>query len=78
MCLAQECRDAGEAQIRNPSVSSQALYNQATALPNFRILNYLMLNHINKIVSQFTCKCLPTLAAKTNSDGKIYLEIIRL
>ena len=36
MCLAQEPQhsDAGEAQTRGPSVSSQALYHWATALPS--------------------------------------------
>ena len=35
MCLAQRPQrsDAGEAGTRNPSVSSQALYHWATALP---------------------------------------------
>ena len=35
MCLAQgpQCSDAGEARTRGPSVSSQALYHWATALP---------------------------------------------
>ena len=36
MCLAQgpQRSDAGEAQIRGPSVSSQALYHWATVLPD--------------------------------------------
>ena len=36
MCLAQgpQRSDAGEARTRGPSVSSQALYHWATALPN--------------------------------------------
>ena len=40
MCLAQGLQrsDAGEAQTRGPSVSSQALYHWATALPR-RIIN---------------------------------------
>ena len=35
MCLAQGLQrsDAGEARTRDPSVSSQALYHRATALP---------------------------------------------
>ena len=35
MCLAQgpQCSDKGEARTHNPSVSSQALYHQATTLP---------------------------------------------
>ena len=35
MCLAQgpQRSDAGEARTRDPSVSSQALYHLATALP---------------------------------------------
>ena len=37
MCLAQgpQRSDAGEARTRCPSVSSQALYHWATALPHF-------------------------------------------
>ena len=37
MCFAQgpQRSDAGEARTRGPSVSSQALYHWATALPNF-------------------------------------------
>ena len=37
MCLAQgpQHSDAGEARTRGPSVSSQALYHWATALPGF-------------------------------------------
>ena len=35
MCLAQgpQRNDAGDARTRGPSVSSQALYHRATALP---------------------------------------------
>ena len=38
MCLAQgpQRSDAGEARTRDPSVSSQALYHWATALPNVK------------------------------------------
>ena len=38
MCLAQGSQrsDAGEARTRGPSISSQALYHWATALPGFR------------------------------------------
>ena len=32
--------DAGEAQTRGPSVSSQALYHWATALPNFTHIQF--------------------------------------
>ena len=37
MCLDQgpQCSDAGEARTRGPSVSSQALYHWAIALPSF-------------------------------------------
>ena len=37
MCLAQgpQRSDAGEARTRGPSVSSQALYHRANALPGF-------------------------------------------
>ena len=40
MCLAQEPQrsDAGEAQTRDPSVSSQALYHWATALPLSKVI----------------------------------------
>ena len=39
MCLAQgpQRSDAGEARTRGPSVSSQALYHWATALPQFTL-----------------------------------------
>ena len=42
MCLAQgpQRSDAGEARTRGPSVSSQALYHWATALPIDRDLKY--------------------------------------
>ena len=38
MCLPKgpQCSDAGEARTRGPSVSSQALYHWATALPNLK------------------------------------------
>ena len=40
MCLAQgpQRSDAGEARTRSPSVSSQALYHWATALPTATLL----------------------------------------
>ena len=43
MCLAQgpQRSDAGEARTRGPSVSSQALYHWATALPSQRVLKLL-------------------------------------
>ena len=39
MCLAQgpQRSDAGEARTRHPSVSSQALYHWATALPSIEL-----------------------------------------
>ena len=41
MCLAQgpQRSDAGEARTRGPSVSSQALYHWATALPKFACIS---------------------------------------
>ena len=43
MCLAQgpQHSDAGEARTRYPSVSSQALYHWATALPYCEISNVI-------------------------------------
>ena len=43
MCLAQvpQCSDAGEARTHGPSVSSQALYHWATALPIFNVIGRL-------------------------------------
>ena len=40
MCLAQgpQRSDAGEFRTRGPSVSSQALYHWATALPEFFVI----------------------------------------
>ena len=50
MCLAQEPQrsDAGEARTRGPSVSSQALYHWATALPNVYTvwINYTIIQFI--------------------------------
>ena len=45
MCLAQgpQHSDAGEARTRGPSVSSQALYHWATALPKL-IFKYALLS----------------------------------
>ena len=39
MCLAQgpQSNEAGEARIRSPSLSSQALYHWAIGLPDIRI-----------------------------------------
>ena len=44
MCLAQRPQrsDAGEARTRSPSVSSQALYHWATALPKERVIISLL------------------------------------
>ena len=49
MCLAQgpQRNDAGEAQTRGPSVSSQALYHWATALPKTSLIRH------NKTTSVF-------------------------
>ena len=50
MCLAQgpQRSDAGEARTRGPSVSSQALYHWATALPISSIVTqfYQKLKHL--------------------------------
>ena len=45
MCLAQgpQRSDAGEAGTRGPSVSSQALYHWATALPTLGDLPWMLL-----------------------------------
>ena len=45
MCLAQgpQRSDAGEARTRGPSVSSQALYHWATALPNLKLWTDILL-----------------------------------
>ena len=43
MCLAQgpQRSDAGKARTRDPSVSSQALYHWATALPDISVVYWL-------------------------------------
>ena len=48
MCLAQgpQRSDAGEARTRGPSVSSQALYHWATALPTAYIQVHIRLDFI--------------------------------
>ena len=45
MCLAQgpQRSDAGEARTRGPSVSSQALYHWATALPKSVVNDFWLL-----------------------------------
>ena len=49
MCLAQgpQRSEAGEARTRGPSVSSQALYHWATALPNMYHVNYALTSTCN-------------------------------
>ena len=51
MCLAQgpQRSDAGEAQIRGPSVSSQALYHSATAL-SLTHLSHKVLNQVFPLI----------------------------
>ena len=48
MCLAQgpQRSDNGEAQTRGPSVSSQALYHWATALPRKVTLKLSKIDHV--------------------------------
>ena len=45
MCLAQgpQRSDAGEAQIHGPSISSQALYHWATALPTAHLWTFFII-----------------------------------
>ena len=49
MCLAQGSQrsDAGEARTRGPSVSSQALYHWATALPHISLEKFRTLDKIS-------------------------------
>ena len=61
MCLAQgpQRSDAGEARTRGPSVSSQALYHWATALPIIE-LNFIKLKKENiqcalKFIVKYSC-----------------------
>ena len=61
MCLAQgpQRSDAGEAQTRGPSVSSQALYHWATALPQMNGKKILSKAHlINFKWNDHSCKIL--------------------
>ena len=55
MCLAQgpQCSDAGEAQTRSLSVSSQALYHWATALPLYQYLIIKLFQICNTFLSRF-------------------------
>ena len=58
MCLAQEpqCSDAGEAQTSDPSVSSQALYYWATALPTLcELWIYFSYDMFCTICNIFSC-----------------------
>ena len=53
MCLAQgpQRSDVGEARTRGPSVSSQALYHWATALPSL-LLSLETPNGVQSVASQ--------------------------
>ena len=53
MCLAQGPQriDAGEARTRGPSVSSQALYNWAAALPEYSMIVKLLTEHFFEFLS---------------------------
>ena len=42
--------DAGEARTRGPSVSSQALYHWATALPNTKYGTYIKMYEIDFVI----------------------------
>ena len=80
MCLAQgpQRSDAGEARTRGPSVSSQALYHWATALPTMRFKKYFHQMYV--IVNYFTIlagnvQILPKLYNK-NTMFKIALWLV--
>ena len=53
MCLAQgpQRSDAGEARTRGPSVSSQALYHWATALPHQMVTHEIKTKAVDAQVS---------------------------
>ena len=59
MCLAQgpQRSDAGEAQTCSPSVSGQALYHWATALPSKQSFNDMIISFKNYL-SQYSQTCL--------------------
>ena len=67
MCLAQgpQRSDAGEARTRGPSVSSQALYNWATALPS-------VWNHLSRLEAN-----IPLFRGLDNKD-KIQHNIVNI
>ena len=55
MCLAQgpQRSDAGEARTRGPSVSSQALYHWATALPiQTYVRETIVLMYVNTVMTK--------------------------
>ena len=58
MCLGQgpQRSDAGEARTQGPSVSSQALYHWATALPHIALHKSIVLKESN--VYNRTSRCL--------------------
>ena len=65
MCLAQgpQRSDAGEARTRNPSVSSQALYHWATALPN-------LICYYQKSGKIWNCRLLQIIGGASWVNGK--------
>ena len=54
-CSRTQCSDAGEVWIRDPSVTSEALYHWATALPNSCALNDLICNILPIVLGQLQC-----------------------
>ena len=72
MCLAQgpQRSDAGEARTRGPSVSSQALYHWATALPIFCMLLLYILWYIYTTLTNLSTKYLMVCMVYTDVGGK--------
>ena len=77
MCLAQgpQRSDAGEARTRYPSVSSQALYHWATALPGF-IFVHVQFTPLNTFIvfkdyykTNIKFRCCLSIYATTDISG---------
>ena len=78
MCLTQgpQRSDAGEARTRGPSVSSQALYHWATALPIQPLKNWVQLkSHWNENLSLPGPEVIKIILCSTQLSLKIQLLI---
>ena len=77
MCLAQgpQRSDAGEARTRGPSVSSQALYHWATALPNTVSCQTFCYNLHNRYINELDQKQVYYNNSNNDNNKKVQTTI---